>query len=328
MKRAIRFLLSHSIVFVAMCIGAVSLVGCINNTDDPTNIEHEVLRASLLEKELKIDELLKTIDQNSTRLTQLEKQNEKLEKDYEQSKENLNTLLMTKEINFSIDNSKENFFQSVNNQLYITSIYNDETLGIHQEILFRMEQGKEQTEVYRGSDISFFVDPTNQYIELLDKNNLYIFDETGKTKYKADIDLNNPQVDLQSRLVISNSKRISSAMVVLTKDIAETGTEGNEDSKNMVEQLLAVVFFDLLDFGNVKQTTYFFDTTQFVCIADQNKIIYVKSKDEEWVLEELNFRTEEPITIHTNRIEPLNIRFENNVLYYKNDEGLEKAYIP
>ncbi len=39
------------------------LTGCLSSNEDPTNIELEVLRASLLEKQLTIDELRLTIDE-------------------------------------------------------------------------------------------------------------------------------------------------------------------------------------------------------------------------------------------------------------------------
>lgn len=328
MKNTFCYIGSFFIYSIIACFGLLSLVGCINNNDDPTNIEHEVLRASLLEKELKIDELLKTIDQTSSRLAQLENQNEQLKEDYLRSQDNLSILMNTKDIEFNIDNSKDNFYQSVNDRLYVIGNYQNDDLGIHQEILFLLEQGITKKELYRGNDISFFVDPMSMSIQLLDENNLYIFDELGTIKYKADIDLNNPQVDLHSNLIISRSKKINAAIVLLTKDSSLPGDATSINPEKKISRLMAVIYFDLLDLNNVKQITHFFDTSQYVCLSDEGKVIYVKSKDEEQMLEVLDLRTEEINLIQTNITEPLTFRYENNVIYYLNDEGLENAYVP
>lgn len=328
MKSTFRCISSVSIYFILIGFGLLSLVGCLNNTDDPTNIEHEVLRASLLEKELKIDELLKTIDQTSNKLAQLEDLNNELKKDYQRSQDNLSILMNTKDIEFNIDNTKDNFFQSVNDKLYITGVYDNKDLEIRQEILFLLQKGDSKKELYRGKDISFFVDPTNLSIQLLDENNLYILDESGTIKYKADIDLNNPQVDLHSNLIISKSKKINTAVVLLTKDSSFPSDATSNDPEKEISRLMAVIYFDLLDLSNVKQTTYLFDTSQYICFADEGKVIYVKIKDDEQMLEVLDLRTEEINLIHTNKIESLELRYENNVLYYNNDEGLENAYLP
>lgn len=318
--KMIKILLSTSAVMLIVC--SLFLSGCVNQTDDPTNIEHEVLRVSLLEKELKIDELLKTIDQNSSRLSQLEKQNIILKDNYEKSQNNLNALLLSKSIEFLINDKRENYVQPVNGNVYVLGVYDNQTLDLHQEILYLISAQMPKQEIFRGENITFYVNASTQDIIVLDKDNLYILDNQGSVKYKANIDLNNPQVDMVASLQIDISNPNNSCMVLLTRDASAPNDATSSLPKKKISRLQSIVYYDYSNLSDITSTIYYFDTNEYVVFPEKQKIAYVKTKDDESVLEVLNLRTQQSEVIQTNILVPFDLKVEGNTLYYHSDDNI------
>jgi len=324
----IKYIKKAQFKLLSIMVYTFILSGCFSNTDDPTNIEHEVLRASLLEKELKIDELLKTIDQNSARLNQLEASNQQLLEAFDKSEKNLETLLMSKNIIFTLNETRDNFYQVLNDTLYISSVYDDQELGLHQEIVNVYQADLPKVELYRGTKVTFFVDDVKKQLVLLDENNLYILETDGKIKYKADIDINNPQVDLNPSLIINQNKTADYGIVLLTRDTRTPSDATKTNIKKDISRLLSVVYFDFANDTQQEPFIFYFDTNEYIIFSEQKKMAYVTTKNDNATLEILDFSNQTVVELQSNSILPIDLRWENNVLYYQNDENLESTFIP
>jgi hypothetical protein len=311
-----------------ICAVGYLLTGCMQDTDDPTNIEHEVLRASLLEKELKIDELLKTSDQNSTRISQLETQNTQLERDNKRIQEKLDTLLLNQSVDFLINDQRDNYYQSFNDKLLISGVYNNDSLDIHQEILYLLAPNRPKQELYRGKEITFYLNSMNTTILLLDNNLFYVLDEQGKILFKTTIDLNNPQLDLKASLYVEIDNTYNSASVFLTRDTEIPSDATSENPKKSNSKLQAIVYFDYSNLTDIKISTYYFDTYEYVFFSKKQILAYVKTKAEESVLELLDLRNQATQEIQVNKTNPLDIKVEGATLFYQTDDASELSVEP
>jgi len=247
---------------------------------------------------------------------------------YDKSEKNLKTLLMSKNITVTINETRDNFYQVLNDTLYISSVYDDQELGLHQELVYAYQADLPKVELFRGTHVTFFVDETKNELILLDENNLYILETDGTIKYNADIDINNPQVDLNPNLVINQNKTSDYGIILLTRDTKMPNDATKLSIKKEISRLLSVVYFDLADGTQQEPFIFYFDTNEYIIFSEQKKMAYVTTKSDVATLEILDFSNQTTMELQSNSILPFDLRWENNVLYYQNDENLENAYIP
>lgn len=152
----------------------VLMSACRSSNEDPTNIELEVLRASLLEKELYIDELTASIDQYQEEVYALQDSVYGLEEQISELKERNDNLLGKQEQVLQIATKKEGFFQIYGNGVYMVFQYEDAENDYQYEELYYISPDARERAVHRSEQLEFIVNEDgNVFVTDLQKIFLY-----------------------------------------------------------------------------------------------------------------------------------------------------------
>ncbi|MBN2221218.1 MAG: hypothetical protein JW708_03360 [Vallitaleaceae bacterium] len=133
------------------------LSACHSSNEDPTNIELEVLRASLLEKEFYIDELKASIDAYQEESQELQESIFELENQVTELKVRNENLLSKQEQIIQVASSKEHYYQTNGDNVFMLFQYEDLENEYHYEELYLFAKGEKEQLVHRSSQIEFLI---------------------------------------------------------------------------------------------------------------------------------------------------------------------------
>lgn len=285
------------------------LTSCTSTNEDPTNIELEVLRVSLLEKELMIDELHQSLDKNNRLNNTLIQTVEDLEKTLEHEKELKLRLLEGQTQILTIQENKPHFYDVVNDVLYILTVYDNEELEYKYEDLLRYTKDEPSVIIYKGSDIQYKIDAKTNSISVLDNEKFQIMDKELKVRYIYDIDLNDPLIELIPTLYIGNTDKQKSYVLLWKYIEEETPT------------LYSVISFDYHNLDDIISTQHNVNTQYYEIADDQGALVYVEATQEGNTLVSLNLETGDKVVIHKNKSEPFSMYKEDSDIYYFDQEN-------
>lgn len=292
---------------IALFLVIILLTGCSSSNEDPTNIELEVLRASLLEKELLIDELHRSLDENTKQRLNIETQVEDLQKVAELEKSLKEKLLEGQNQILTIHDNKDNYFQFLKDDLYIITTHNDETYNYSYDELMRFRNKEKGQLIYRGNNLEFNVDTITNVISVLDVDRFRLFNYEGENTYTYEIDLNNPLIELNASLYI-RPQRINEAYVTLWKYT-------DQDQAT----LYSVIYFDFENIYDVVTKQYYLKSQSYIFDNTNGKLIYEEILEDVHNLYELNLATGTKNLVIMNKTKSFELYTTNGNIYYYNE---------
>jgi len=284
----------------------ILLTGCLSTNEDPTNIELEVLRAGLLEKELSIDKLRQSLDENTRIQKTLEAEIERLTIEVDRERSIKEKLLEGQTQILVVQDAKEHFYDLIKESLYILTVHEDEEIDYLYEQLYKYSNKNETELVYKGEDIQFRVNEMVEVITIIDKDKLKIIDKTLKLRYEDTIDLNDPLIELTPSLYLDNHTGMAS-YVLMWKYIDED-----------VPTLYSILAYDYTDLNQIKFNKYNIDTQSYFIDDERSFLVYVEVREDGNYLMKLNLVTGEESFIAQNATEPFSLYKSSNNIYYYN----------
>ena len=133
------------------------LSACHSSNEDPTNIELEVLRASLLEKEFYIDELKASMDAYQEESQDFQESIYELENQVAELKVRNENLLSKQEQILQVASGKEHYYQTNGENAFMIFQYDDLENEYHYEELYLFTKGQKEQLVHRSTQIEFLV---------------------------------------------------------------------------------------------------------------------------------------------------------------------------
>ncbi len=297
----------RKIILTGLCI--LVLTGCNTNNEDPTNIELEVLRASLLEKELLIDELQDSIAENQTQKSALERQVQDFEQSLEDERALKQQLLDEQPQVLTVHNAVDHYYQVVGDSLYLLLGYDEDIFDYYYEELIRFRNTEPSETVYRGSQIQFDVDRGTGYTFILDLDQVKIINQENEVIYEDVLDLNDPLIDLTPTLYLAD-KDGRKNYVFMTKSI-------QEDTKT----LLGIISYDYLYSNEVIKKKYYLNTKHYLFDTDNSQLFYEETIEEQNYLYRLNLKNDIKETIAVNPEKAFELYIDNGQIYYFDEES-------
>lgn len=175
---------------IFLLILTVILTSCSSSNEDPTNVELTVLRASLLEKELLIDDLRDTIDDYSDNITTLENELTVKDKTIEEGLVLRQRLLEGQPQELLLANDKETFFDIDKENAFLLYRYNNLSLDYTYESLYKLgliDDAVTEIELYRGNNVMFHIDPNYSQVYVQDLKKIIVMDYYGKYIYEVEL---------------------------------------------------------------------------------------------------------------------------------------------
>lgn len=287
----------------------ILVTGCTSTNEDPTNIELEVLRVSLLEKELIIDELHQSLDENNRQNNTLIDTIEELEDDLE-SVQNINERLLQGQTQIlTIQENKPHFYDVVNDVLYILTVYNSEEFDYTYEELLKYVDDEPSESIYQGTEIQYKVDVKTNFISIVDDEYFMVIDNEQEVRFTSEIDLNDPLIELESTLYIENVDKQES-YVFLWKYIEEE-----------IPTLYSIIKYDYQNVDNVIETKHNVNTQHYEISDEHGTIVYVEETQEANSLISLNLTSGEKQILLQNETEPFSMYKNDGNIYYFDQEN-------
>jgi len=295
---------------IYMCLLIVILLtSCTSTNEDPTNIELEVLRVSLLEKELIIDELHQSLDDNNRQNNTLIATVADLEVQLEAELIIKETLLEGQDQILTIQENKPHFYDVINDSLYIITVYDSEEFEYSYEELLRYVKDEPGEIVYKGSQIEYKVDYKTNITSILDEGKFRIIDNELQVRYNYDIDLNEPLIELSSSLY-TNSLDKQMSYVVLWKYIEED-----------IPTLYSIITFDYHSLNDIQLTQHNLVTKDYEISEEFNSLIYVEVNQEAQALISLDLLTGDKKVLLQNASQPYSMYKNDGNIYYFDEEN-------
>lgn len=293
-----------SIVFVLI----MALTGCNPSNEDPTNIEMEVLRASLLEKEFRIDELQNSITEHQETNATLSKQVVQLETSLENERSQKLQLLNGQNQVMTINTNKEHFFYSEDGSLYLLHEYSDEFFDYQYQELVRYTYGQDPESIYKGEDIQFLIDEGTGHILVIDQDHVMIFNQELDLVYEENLDLNDPLIDMTPLLFYADHD-YGKSYVLLTKHIQEDTTS-----------LLSFIVFDYRNNKVTLVDKYDMNASSYVVNTKDKELLYEEVGESGYTLYKINLSTKNKEQIALNPTSAFSIYEENGYIYYFDED--------
>lgn len=295
---------------ISICLLIVLLfTSCTSTNEDPTNIELEVLRVSLLEKELIIDELHQSLDENNRQNNTLIARVEDLETQLESELRIKEKLLEGQSQIMTIHENKPHFYDVINDSLYIVTVYDDEEFAYSYEELLRYDKDQVGQTVYKGEEIEYKVDEKTNITSVLDIEKFRIIDNDLEVRYSYDIDLNDPLIELSSSLY-ANELDKQMSYVLLWKYIDED-----------VSTLYSIISFDYHNLSDIVATQLNLVTKDYEISEEFNTLIYVEVTQEADTLISLDLETGDKQILLLNETEPYSMYKNDGNIYYFDEEN-------
>jgi len=285
--------------------------GLQTDNEDPTNIELEVLRASLLEKEMIIDELRESLDDKNKENHTLEMTVEEMTTEVEKLNKQYKLLLEGQDQILSILDSKEHYFEYDFNELYLLTYHNNEEMDYYYEELIRFMEKEKGQVVYRGKDIQFDLDKESNDLVVLDEDEFQLFNHDLESIFQYTIDLNDPLVDLTPELLLDDG-RYNESFILLSKKIGED-----------VKKLFSVIYIDYKDETKITVQPYYLDTDTYYILKDYNELLYVEETEVGVNLIAIDFTDGSKRTIAVNKTGRFAMYQNNGSVYYYSEEQSE-----
>lgn len=178
--RRIVWLLTISLIFA----------GCSTSNEDPTNIELEVLRASLLEKELIIDELRDTIDDYTDTVELLKEDISIKQKTIDEGNVLRQHLLEGQPQELNLSSDKDNYYVIDGQNAFMLYNFIETNLKYEYESLYKISVSEEsinEIELFRGSNILFYIDDYYSQVYIQDANQVVVMNYNGKYLYEQEL---------------------------------------------------------------------------------------------------------------------------------------------
>lgn len=295
--------------FMIFLICIMVLSSCTSTNEDPTNIELEVLRVSLLEKELIIDELHQSLDennrQNKTLLSTIEDLETRLSRE-----EELNSILLEGQPQvLTVQDESPHFYELIGETLYLLTVHENEEFDYSYEELHRYVKDEADTLVYKGSKLQFKVGEKTSITTILDNEKFRIIDKDLQVRYEYDIDLNDPLIELTPTLYIDNYNKQES-YVLLWKYIEED-----------IPSLYSVISFDYHNIDDIEILQHNLVTQQYEIEDSLGLLIYVDPNQEINTLVRLDLSTGDKEIILQNQTEPFSMYKNNGNIYYFDEKN-------
>lgn len=287
---------------------SILLTGCGNSNEDPTDIDLQVLRASLLEKELYIDELQKGIEETQNEKDNLSREVANLLDELEDERLQKIKLLDAQPQIMSIHYEKDHYFDTVEDTLYILMQYKADEFGYEYEELFRFRKDRTMESVYRGTEVQFSVELGTGHIIVLDGDLVSVLNNDLTSLIRETIDLNDPLIELSPKLYLQDEDD-GKSYIMLSKTIQDD-----------TESLLAIISFDYKSDDDVKIQKYYLNTKKYVLDAAKSTLFYEELAEDGIYLYKLDFDTDIREAIAVNLEQPIDLHFHNGQIYYFDEE--------
>ncbi len=287
---------------------------CSSSNEDPTNIEMEVLRASLLEKELRIDKLQDSIEEHQNTKVELTNKVYILESDLEEERSQMIQLLDNQPQVLTIHKEKSHYYDMFNDDLYILLTFTDEYIDYDYEELYRYHKNQEVELIYRGEDIQFCIDESSGHLFVLNNDEIFIYDNELKLIYEELIDVNDPLIELSPTLYLDDND-YGKNYVLMSKYIQED-----------IPSLLALIIYDYRHDNDTIVAKYYMNTQNYIFHDERPELIYEEISEEGITLYKINFNTESKTIIAQNISVGFELYKENQQIYYF-DESLNHVVI-
>ncbi len=294
-----------------MLVGIIILLltGCNTNNEDPTNIELEVLRASLLEKELLIDELQASIAENQAQKSILESQVQDYKESLEDERALKEQLLDEQPKILTVHNTDSHYYEVIGDSLYLLLSYEEDIFDYYYEELIRFKDNAPSQTIYKGSDIQFDVDRGTGHTFIVDNDQVTIVNQENEVVYQDTIDLNDPLIELIPTLYLAD-KDSRKNYVFMSKSIQED-----------TNSLLAIISYDYLYNSEVIKKKYYLNTKHYVFDTDNSQLFYEETIEEQNYLYRLNLKNDVKETIAVNETKAFELYIDNGQIYYFDDES-------
>ena len=289
----------------------MTITGCLSSNEDPTNIELEVLRASLLEKQLTIDELRATIDEyvitTNEHLNEIEQLNNKLETETSIRKRiasESNKLLR-------INTDAQHFYEIDHTKVFMINNYTDTENAFSLEKLYLYENGSLPQLMYTAENIEFDLHRSEKQI-IIATNEALIFQDY-KTTVLQNLVLNshNDQAQLHffSDNYIESDKPEKSLSIIAAV---------SEEEKSQLNGIYTVNYSDL---DEIDILFHEFNSSDYYIDEKNNAVYYSTIEEEEKnVLYAYNLETKQRNIIATNMNLPFKLYKKDNQVYYYSEE--------
>lgn len=297
---------------------SIGLVSCSyqGGDEDPTNIEMEVLRASLLEKELQMDELRTNIDEQIKRNDELSYQIEDLQTEALRQNRVIQTLKDNANQQLEVKDTQDHYYSYINNELYIIMSYHDYENEYSYDNLMHYKDGEEGNLVYQGDTIQFGIDNERGVIYILDGATLRFF--TMEYTLISELDVSDQLVSPYHRIQLLPAVSGTEPYIYLTF----SGSEEDETSTN----IYGVAEIQYKDPENLRLETVSISTSDYV-ISPKNRSVYYSyyGISDPVTLTRYRFKTNEHINISKNTSAAFSPHIEDDQLfYYSESAGKEK----
>ncbi len=306
-------------VLISLLLILVFLTGCLSSNEDPTNIELEVLRASLLEKQLTIDELRSTIDEyvdtTSTHLSEIEQLRQKLDTEISIRKRiasESNKLL-------KINTDSKHYYEIDEELVFMVNNYEDVENIYSLEKLYLYENGGLPRLLYTAENIAFDLNRASEYSIVVTNEALAFihYDTTLIQEFPLNEHDSNAYLQLFEDQYIYTDKPEKSCSIIASI---------NDGTKTQLNGIYTV------DYSNLEEVSidfYSFNSTDYYIDEVGEKVFYSILDDEEKiVLYEYNLRSGTEHILATNTNLPFKLyKKENRVYYYSEVIESEKSII-
>jgi hypothetical protein len=283
------------------------LTGCLSSNEDPTNIELEVLRASLLEKQLTIDELRLTIDEyvatTNEHLSEIDQLNKNLDTEISIRKRiasESNKLLR-------INTDARHYFEIDEDLIFMINNYEDSDNEYSLEKLYLYKNGSLPQLLYSHEHIEFDLNREEKYVIVATTEELAFQDYNATTIQTVPLNLHteNALIQFFEDEYIHMDKPTKSLSIITSID------EGN---KILLNGVYTIDYSDLEDiiivFHEINSSDYFID--------EVGATVYYSISDEEQknILYNYNLDTHEKYQLAVNTNLPFKLYKKDNQVYY------------
>lgn len=163
--------ITKSICYCIICL--VCLSACTVDTSDTTNVELEVLRVTLLEKEQRLLELQNSAEQLSQEINSLYNEKKETEKQLAESNRSNEELIKSQNKIYTIADNKEHFYEVYNEMMFVVVRHMNNFVNYAEEELYIYRDNEPGYKLLEATSIDFFIQD----------NILYILQENQITRY-------------------------------------------------------------------------------------------------------------------------------------------------
>ncbi len=311
--------------YYILAISIFLFTGCLSSNEDPTNIELEVLRASLLEKQLTIDDLQQSIDEHVQKTNQYVKDIQDLE-------EQLNTEIAIRERFIEESNhllpihiNKKNYYEIDKDMVFMIHYYEDIENQYGVERLYIYKNGSLPQLRSTGKNISFDVLRKKKQILILSNQDLVFQNYDGTIEQTLPLTEHNTSgiLSFTEDGYIYEDNPLLKNYIEVTRFETKNGEEINlntEPSEEAIQVLLGVYSVDYTNLNKVNVNFHAIESNQYIIDLANEFVFYVEeNKGEAAHLYRYNLKTKKHKIIAKNTEANFNLYKKENKVYYYNE---------